>query len=306
MSDSEEVMCLSCKEEIFEDDSRMVCLECEYPYHLGACSGISAKSFKARTEASKKTWRCQTCKTAKQRGSQSGNQGKEAVPDIAVMLASITKKLDALLPLRETVNGIEQSIQLLSEKYDKVQEKMNQHEGDLKDLKKRVRNIEQNGANENLNRLKQEVHELEWRSRRQNLEIHGIPASINESLIEKVNEVAKKLELSELTAHDVVAVHRLATKPDKIPGIIVRFTNQATRDVWLERRTRLKRGRDDAYLLENMTRQDRSLLWNTREWAREKKFQYTWYRNGRIFTRKADGEQAHVVRDVADLSRIAR
>lgn len=71
--------------------------------------------------------------------------------------------------------------------------------------------------------LERQINELEYRNRRLNLEIDGVPAGPNENLVESLNTVADKLKVPHLEASEVVSVHRLPAKQEKIPGIIVCF-----------------------------------------------------------------------------------
>ncbi|KAG0415091.1 hypothetical protein HPB47_007755, partial [Ixodes persulcatus] len=56
--------------------------------------------------------------------------------DVRQMLKVINEKLDQLLPLREVVEGIEDSMQFWSEQYDKLRERTEQNEKDIRDLKR--------------------------------------------------------------------------------------------------------------------------------------------------------------------------
>lgn len=298
MAGAKEDKCIACNQEIEEKDSLISCAECDYPYHIGTCSGVSEDS----RVVSRKTWRCQTCKTAKSRGSQSSKQNKDI--DVAAMLISMNSKLDTLLNLKETVDAMEESLQHMSANYDQVLKRMCEHDEELKNLKKRVANLEKTEADVEIGRLNQKVNDLEYRSRKQNLEIHGIPKSENEDLMARINEVAGKLDVPVLTADQIIVAHRLGSRPDKIPGIIVRFANQATRDQWLDKRYKLRQARSKIYISESMTQQDKTLLWEVKEWAKEKRYQYVWYKHGKVFVKEKEGAQVRVVRSWDDLERI--
>lgn len=75
-------------------------------------------SFQNAPPPCHKTWKCQTCRVFKSRGGAAVKQDSHA--DIAGMLVGMSKKLDALLAMKDTVDNIEQSIQLMSDKYDYV------------------------------------------------------------------------------------------------------------------------------------------------------------------------------------------
>lgn len=107
-----------------------------------------------------------------------------------------------------------------------------------------------------------------------------------------------------LSENEIVALHRLPARPDKIPGIIVRFSQQSTRDMWFEKRKRLDRKGRDGYNLENMIRQNRALLWATKEWAKDNDYRYSWHKNGKIFLRRKKGDAVVVIKCEADLQRL--
>ncbi|CAN7939383.1 unnamed protein product [Ixodes hexagonus] len=213
LSDSD--LCVLCNESLPEDGMFSRCCDCEYAYHLGACSGVSESTFKgSRGENAKKTWRCPTCRTSKARGAQAqGKDKREPEPDFGKLLVemnnklgdlvTIREKVDSLILVKDTVSSIEKKVQELSDKYDQVLAQMKEQSKGISDLKNQVSNVEAQGNAEEVKRLKQEVNSLEQYSRRQNLEIHGLPRSENENLLGKINEIARKLELSELTENDL-------------------------------------------------------------------------------------------------------
>lgn len=68
------------------------------------------------------------------------------------------------------------------------------------------------------------------------LKVHGIPVSEHEDLLRKLDQVAEKLEVPVLAETDIAGLHRLPPRPDKVLRFIVRFTRQATRDKWLDKK----------------------------------------------------------------------
>lgn len=101
----------------------------------------------------------------------------------------------------------------------KFLKKLCKHDG----LRQLVERMEKVAAKTEIKCLKEQVSELEWRGRRQNLEIHGLPAEANEDHLQNVNEVAKTLDQHKLSSAKVIALHRMRPRQDKVPGIIVLF-----------------------------------------------------------------------------------
>lgn len=155
-------------------------------------------------------------------------------------------------------------------------------------------------------KLQDAVHDFEWRSRRLNLEVHGIPVTPAEDLLEKLNELASILDVPYLSPNAITAIHRLPVKPDKTPGIIIHYNRQSDRDLWFAARQKLRAAKHQASILENMTTRNRYLLRKTKDWATENGFHFAWHSNGKILLRKKEADRAVAVTSEAHLSELAR
>lgn len=299
MAGAQHETCLACDQALPGDGVFVTCVECKFSYHLGDCSGVQRPTSKSKGDCLRKNWRCPSCVTAKKRSAS-----KETTLDIPSMLVSINAKLESLLGLKETVDSIDQSIQVMSKDYQELLGEVRNQGQEINDLKKRVECLENTDHTTEMQALKSGLHDLEWRSRRLNLEIHNVTPAENENLMTKVNEVAQKLELPALEASDVVALHRMPSKSDKVPGIIIRFAQQEKRDEWLRNKKKLARGQRSIYILENLTKQNKALLWITKEWAKQRSYQFVWHQNGKILVRRGVGERAAVVRCEDDLRKL--
>lgn len=164
--------------------------------------------------------------------------------------------------------------------------------------------LERGRAKDDVDSIKSSLNDLEWRSRKQNIEVHGIMKSDNEDLIAKLNEVATTVNLPPLSENDVDAVHRLPSRPGSEAGIIVRFYRQSLRDAWLEKRKALRESKSYVSITENMTKQNRELLRSTREWAEENGYRFSWHANNKVFIRRAAGDPKIVVRNKRHLEEL--
>ncbi|XP_072143715.1 uncharacterized protein [Dermacentor andersoni] len=201
---------------------------------------------------------------------------------------------------------MEQAVQFLSQKFDEFQEKISKQDNEIKDLRKKVTELEEK---EKLHAsaessLQQQVNDLEFRSRRLNLEVHGLPVKENENLMSSLNEVAEKLQIPQLVEADVVPVHRLPARRDYVPGIIVGFTRQETRAAWLKKKNYLRDEKPRIFFQENLTRQNRELLRSAKEVAKEKGYKSAWYVNGKVLVRKTEGANALHIKDRGELEEL--
>lgn len=216
----------------------------------------------------------------------------------------LSAKVDSLMLIKETVDQIEASTKLISSQYDEILKKMECQSNEITALKKRVEKVEENRNDDGISKLKKEMNSLEQYTRRQNMEIHGLPLSANENLLSKLNDIANKLELPALTEKDVEGLHRLPAKNGKAPAVLVRFVSRATRDLWLSERQYLKDVQSGVWFLDNLTAMNKKLLWMLKGKAEEKKYQFVWQKNGKIFARKKQGDRIIKIECEADLDKI--
>ncbi|KAK8768633.1 hypothetical protein V5799_014902, partial [Amblyomma americanum] len=116
----------------------------------------------------------------------------EQETDYASLFMSINDKLEQLMTLKCTVENIEQSVQTMSDQYDTILQHITRQDKDIAELRKRVDAIESREPLLDSEQIMKDINDLEWQSRKLNLEFHGISESENEDLLSKVNAVTRK------------------------------------------------------------------------------------------------------------------
>lgn len=270
--------CLSCSKPLPGNGQFLICCECERFCHAGSCSGVTAKVFKKMSRDKKSAWRCSTCVSSESDASLENTEGKgrnnvgEELSNISEKLAlllPLTVKVDALLGMKVTVDAIEKSVQLLSDKYDEFVERLDSQDKAIANLEERLEKVEEANSAHEIKRLNHQLNELEQYGRRLNLEVHGIPVKANEDVLALVNEVGASLELEKITESEIEGIHRLPARADRVPPIIVRFTRKATKDQWKAKAKQLREGESPVRFFENLTPYNKTLLWLTRTKASE-------------------------------------
>lgn len=295
-----DALCFACDNASMQMDLILECSTCGNVYHAGCCSDVTERSIRSKSQSFKKNWKCTDCLT--NNSPHAVDEKKEQSLNIEGKFALINAKLEKLLLLQTSVVEIGQSVQHMSDKFDEIMARLDRQDADIKAVKKRVDKIENSRIIDTQRQLQETVNDLEWRSRQFNLEFHGIPLTANENPLEKVNELAPLLDLPSLTPSDISAIHRLPARPQKIPGIIVRYNRKDVRDMWFEKRKALRGKAADAFILENMTRHNRELLRITKDWAAINHFRFAWHTNGKILLRKETGSPIITVKSEAHLS----
>jgi regulator of replication initiation timing len=164
--------------------------------------------------------------------------------------------------------------------------------------------------------LENRLDECEQYSRRETIEIHGVPMEPNEQVLEVVKQVGKSLDIA-IEDNMISACHRLRGRDNngKPPGIIVKMVRRFDAERIIERR-RVKRNLSThdigltsrpavpIYINESLSPGRRRLLNAAREKKREKSYTYLWIRGGKILMRKADGEPVRAITCSADLDKL--
>ncbi|KAH7958639.1 hypothetical protein HPB49_003600 [Dermacentor silvarum] len=197
------------------------------------------------------------------------------------------------MSVKETVVSIEKSVQELSSSHDTLLTWVTSQGKTISELTARVGKVESGSSAEEVRALKRELNDLDQYSRHQNLEIHGIKPTEGENLVPELNNIAHRL-IAEVIERGLDTVHRLPSKPEKVPVIIARFALRATKENWLEQRPLLKTKLLGICFFDNLTPHNKKLLWLAKTKATEQSYKFV-CENSRILVRKKEGEQAIVV-----------
>ena len=163
--------------------------------------------------------------------------------------------------------------------------------------------------NDKQNTTEQQLDGLEQYGRRENLEIHGIPESRNESTNNIVKRIAEKLKLK-LSDRDISTSHRIPkSKSDLHPPIIVRFSNRDKRNEIFSNRPKsassLFNANSENYVIkENLTKFRKFLYGEAYKTKIAFNFKFLWTWQGQILLRKNDTSKIFKISSLSDLARI--
>ncbi|KAH6923660.1 hypothetical protein HPB50_004400 [Hyalomma asiaticum] len=213
--------------------------------------------------------------------------------------------------MAERVSEIQSSIEFLSSKYDSVISNTEANQAEITRLHTEVSSLSSTvvAQAELLDKLRSEVNDLEQYSRKCNFEVHGLPYKPNEDLRSIMTELAQNLGISDFQPTAITAIHRLPSKTDSIPPILVQTSDVASKDKWLGAKKGLSSLAQTGsfprlYFNENLTRHNKDLFRLTRLKGKEKGFKFVWTKNGKIFAKKCEGASLIRVEREYDLEKI--
>lgn len=317
--------CCTCQKKLGKEQF-LLCSRCKRCYHLGKCSGIQKKRFRGMKQDDINTWKCKSCADEETGSSDSDsgsvsdqNQGSDKQPQHKDAGARQTESLDRKLAMvlckldsvdkkvdkqNITTQSIESFMEVLSTKYDELLAKIGSQENEISKLKAKTDELEKQLTEKDaeIARIRDSIESAEQYSRRKNLEIHGIAESPNEDLFNVLLNLSSKMEIEAPQRNSVEAVHRLKSRQDRTAPIIVRFTDQATKDRWISKKKVLRA--EKIFLNDNLTRAQGHLFWQTRQQAKEKGYKFAWTKNGKVLVKKEEGSNVISINAAADLAKL--
>lgn len=295
--------CIRCSEKLPKNGLYVECHGCENNYHY-ECSSLSEKTYKAMSEAKRLAWRCSVCKGSK----DSVSSRKGSVADLGDI--SIEQHFS------ELKRDIEKSQTFLSDRHDEMLVKLNSFQQLFDNMNKTIESLVKavKEKDDIIDNLSARLNHLEQYGRNRNLELVQVEECQQENLEDVVMKVANIMDIN-LVANEIEAVHRLPSKPGKIRKIIVQFTSRKKRDEFVFMKKSTKITNDDVlhngsrtiiYVNENLTAFNSNLLWKTKGMAREKNYEFVWYRFGKILVRKCEKAPVILISRESDLEKFLK
>ncbi|KAL4718540.1 hypothetical protein ACJJTC_018032 [Scirpophaga incertulas] len=246
----------------------------------------------------------------------SDDDQEEETQPMDCILKDIQKKVNILPGVIKRLESIEQSMSVLSDKYDNLMAEHKQSKDRINKLEKIVENTINKYVNlEKHNRaLEQRMQENEQSARKNNIEIVGIEQLPDENILDIVFKIGNKMEVG--TA-DIQTARRTRTTGNKLSSILVEFKNTgiASRDNWLSHRNNLSNVtsqditggsmKNKIFVNEDLTKPTKTLLWNTKKQLKDE-YKFIWVHNGKILVKKAEGDRSKWVRNESDISELLK
>ncbi|XP_077989357.1 uncharacterized protein LOC144443689 [Glandiceps talaboti] len=163
--------------------------------------------------------------------------------------------------------------------------------------------------------LEKSQDEQDQYSRRENIEIHGIP-EIQDERTDDITLAVLQPIYPGITINDIQVTHRIGKQQQdrrRHRPIIVRFVNRRIRDKVYKDRKRMKHTTTDKlgyetknniYINENLTSRKRNLMKKANDRRKTLNYKFLWTQNGNIYTRKDQSSMSVVIRNEADLPKI--
>jgi len=286
------------------------------------CSGVCQRSLhvkcitdevgrKPRT-GDRRQWKCKSCQA------ETTNQDAPVTREfIKVMLDDFQNKIsDTIKSVKNEVSELRASVQHLSDNVDTNNNLLKQTQEEIKVVRRENTELKKNLAavTATMSDLQERVRVLEQYTRRNNVEIAGIPVTPREDVVAIVKDVAEVLGVA-VQDDQISAAHRVPSfNKDRTPSLVVQFHNRALRDSLVQhfRDKKVLTASEvnpalpssKIYVGEHLSPENKQFLAKLKKKCEEIGYNYAWCREGKFFVRKMNGEKCRKINSYAELNNL--
>lgn len=303
--------------------SKVDCADCKSSFH-GKCVDLTPDDIQYYQD-SENIWRCASCSIERRKSmaieSRPESSSTMTYDDVYNLVSEIKKDMKVMEA------NLGKSIDSAFEELQETKSLVTKQSNEISALLELINNLtsENTELKSKVSILESRMEDIEQYSRRDTIEIHGIPVKTDEQVVEVVKSVGRALDIT-IDESMISACHRLRSRPakpvkpgqvevKKHPGIIVKMTRRMDAEAVLEKR-RVKRNlsthsigltespAEVIYINESLCPGRRQLLNDAREIKKKKQYTYLWIRGGKILMRKSEGDPVIVVQTRSDLDKL--
>lgn len=302
--------CSKCLKSLKNVKVKVSCVDCDQCFHA-KCVNMSADEV-AYISEQEGVWRCNPCSKVRRKSMVLESKSEVSYDDIFNLVTELRSDFKRVEEsLGGSLNCCHEEIAATRATVDRQREELAAWMKIVEELK-----TENTMLRNKVSNLETRLDESEQYSRRNTLEIHGVPMEKGENVVTLVKTVGRALDYP-VEDGMIDACHRLRTRDGSgnPPGIIVRMVRRLDAEGLLQKR-RVKRNLNThdlgltsnpagaVYVNESLAPGRRRLLNAARQLKREKGYTYLWIRGGRILMRKNEGDRVIVLTTMEDLARV--
>lgn len=328
------IVCNQCKNEI-KTATYVKCYNCNAKYHFSTCSPLSEFTYSTMTAEKKTNWRCHVCKPRSKSPNNiyqafvfdENNHSKPIRDDEGPVENERAKKFKDSLSLNtlntnicslqsdfnKNMDEMKSQIQMLAITVNSLNSQITNMSATLSTLVTQVSDLsERDKAKEKqINIMDSRINKIEQKMIVKNIELKNVNSQISE--IDAIKKIGASVEVI-ISDTDIEKAYRLKRQTNKI---IIEFTSLNKKT---ELMNKLKRHRVEAslintngnndssvkyiYINDQLTFNNRQLLWIAKTKAHEAKWKYAWVKNGNIFARKNENTPSIIINNATDIESI--
>lgn len=287
--------------------------KCEKSFHI-ACVKDDIEGKKTR---SYRDWRCKDCRNVSSSHSSVVSETSPAITKDFLLKALEELKTEVFKELRSECDELSTSMKFMSDKVDESTAFMKTMRSEFAALKRenedlRVKNETLTGE---VSALTNRLTSLEQYTRKDNVEISGLPVTPNEDVVTLLKDVGAAVGVK-ISEEDVSAAHRVPSyHKNRTPSLIVKFVRRSTRDIILGKFREKKGGmtakdvnptfsQERVFINEHLSPDNKVFLAKLKSKCKDVGYAYAWARDGKFFVRRCQGERFKRINNYVDLQNL--
>ena len=246
----------------------------------------------------------------------------DVMNDILQKLTALTSKVEKISSVEEKLTELQKSVEFVSKSFDDFKKDIDNVKSLTTQLKQDNESLQGQlqATQRELTVTREELNELQQYSRRNNIEISGIPQHEGENTDDIVMKIAGAVGVK-VTPEDIDISHRLPRRHQdqrgqvQHPPIIVKFTRRTIRNKIYYSRQQLKdktprqlhlddQSTNRIYINENLTPTTKRLFHQVNERRKHLKWKFIWTSNGKIYVRKNEDAESIMISSLQSVNRI--
>lgn len=300
------VRCIKCDESLFEEDL-IKCINCTRELHF-SCGGVSEQYFRKMGKTRRENWKCIDCKNKK----PDNEEDEDNNVNENVMFFKLKKIIEDMSKgINSKLNDFEDSLQYSSNQMDSLLNGFKEMKITFGLLQSKQEALEKENLaiKKTVKELKSQIQTMEQKSLERNLEILGVPESIEESQL--IPKLCKKININCPDSGDYYVKRAFLGVKDKPKPIIVSFKSKLLRDNVLKESKKYKPRVSDftglntdtsaVYVNEHLIPPVKKLFLSASKMKKEKGYSFLWVSEGKILLRKTPTSKVQRLYDLDDI-----
>lgn len=271
-----------------------------------------------RKTRSAREWKCRECRNTSSSKNSAQSSASELTKECLVRILEQFKieVFEELKTFKSDMTELSSSVQFVSDALDTSNKLMTDIREELTNLKKENKELREHSTilSTEVRDLKERLRNLEQYTRKNNVEVSGIPETAGENVLDIVSDMGAVLGV-EINEHQVNAAHRVPSyKKDRTPSIVIQFNTRVTKDTLLAKFREMKTlsahqvnpvfPQQKVYVNEHLSPENKVFLARLKQKCKEVGYTYAWCRDGKFFVRRETGENSKKISSYDDFSKI--
>lgn len=293
------MQCPKCVSVIESAAPCLACSDCKASFHPECTRVETMDNFKKLTSRKKSAWKCDSCTVESSSTASHDSRGEQEVT-LSTLIQNMGRDIGSQIAgVKTSIDGMQKQLEGVNNTIGVMQLTLNNLVTENEDRKKEYDLIvkENKELKSGMFNLQQQLRELDQYSRRDNIEIVGVPFSRGENVYTILQKLSAVLKIP-FDSRNLSVAHRLPRRDGQDhPNIVARFIAREEKQTWMRaardnsRRLTAAALSDSwpstmVFINDHLTSHNKLILSRAKHLVREKRIAFAWVRDCKVFVKK--------------------